>query len=48
MIEGNFPIILTGKTGSGKSKFMQYLQAYLNPDEYAYLPIKLRKQMTYE
>jgi len=48
MIKGNFPVILIGKSGSGKSKFMQYIQSCMNPDEFAFLPIKLRKDMTHE
>jgi dynein heavy chain len=48
MIKSNYPVVLIGKTGSGKSKFMDYLQASLNPEVYASLPIKMRRSMTYE
>jgi hypothetical protein len=31
MIKSNYPVVLIGKAGSGKSKYMDYLQAFLNP-----------------
>jgi hypothetical protein len=48
MINSNFPVLLIGKSGSGKSKFMEYLQFTLNQEVYTYLTIKMQKSMTYE
>ncbi len=31
MIKSNYPVVLIGRAGSGKSKYMDYLQAFLNP-----------------
>jgi ABC-type lipoprotein export system ATPase subunit len=47
MIKSNFPVVMIGKSGSGKSKFMEYLQSTLNPEVYTFLPIKLQKSMTW-
>jgi hypothetical protein len=43
MIKSNFPILITGRTGSGKSKFMDYLTTTLDHEKYSFLNLKLRK-----